>query len=201
MSESSSNSVQNALGIPFMMPATVPSALQSIIQPIYTIFQNIMWALVNFCGIAPLTPAAQLQRVADPTTALINNMGRFYATNLDTVAMESGDLVQVVASAGTLGFKLAIANTSGSKPACAFVSSPGGIPVSGIGEFVIFPGIATLAPDHPALPLIPGAVYYLSTTVAGKIQITRPTVGAEVVIVGYAASTTQLVFLYPQLTQ
>lgn len=199
MSESSSNSIQNALGIPFMMPATIPAALRPFFQPIYTIFQNIMWALTNYCGINPLTPSQQLQRVADPTTALANNMGRFYATNLDTVAMECGDLVQIVSSAGTLGFKLALATTVADQVACAFVSSPGGVPISGTGEFIIFNGVATLAPGHPALPLTPGAPYWLSPTLPGKIQITIPTPGAQAFTVGWAGSTNELIFIFPRL--
>jgi len=100
-----------------------------------------------------------------------------------------GQLVNLINTAGVTHAKLATAAAAGTAPALGFASSGDGVTSGNNGDVQAKGKIIGLT------GLTPGAIYYLSDTVAGSYQTAKP-VGAGKIVqpIGFAMDATVLYF-------
>lgn len=173
--------------LPYVMPSSIPTALQPFFKPIYTAFQSIIQNLIYYCGIAPRPPLAILSSSNDPTSILSNNVHRFYTQASEAIIQ--GAAVNLYASAGSLFVRNANATTS-TKPCHGFCSQSGGLTAGEIGEVIVVDGC-----NQNLSGLTVGALYYLSTN-SGQFTSNPPTASGNLQqCLGIAITANALLFL------
>jgi hypothetical protein len=115
---------------------------------------------------------------------LNTNQLRFYAQA--NGAISTNDLVYFTASGTTVKANRAQANAMATAAKAVYIGATA-LVAGDWAEFILSPALLI------TIGLTPGTTYYLSTTVAGGIQSTRPTVAGQIVQdIGVALSDTTL---------
>lgn len=187
MSSSTSNFQYNAptdFRIAQLPPGIDPELAAAFTQ-VYSAIQQIIFTLIDNCGIGPRNSGEWVQLASSAVTLLGGNLNRLYVQAVEDIPY--GAAVHLVAVSGKVQARLANA-TNSSKPARAFCTLTTGILAGEVGEVQIGTGTVLIG------GLTPGASYFLSTT-SGLIAPT-PAVAAGNIeqYVGFAIDTTTLTF-------
>lgn len=141
-----------------------PPAAEAIAE-LYNAAQNIIQALVNYCGIGPQSQSLWSQLAASPSTLLAGNLNRFYVTASENI--QFGAMINLFGNSGVVNARNANA-TDNTKPADGFCSTSGGIAAAGVGEVQLGHGLNLFN------GLTPGTRYFLDTS-PGLVTATKPT--------------------------
>ena len=169
------------LGLPNLPPEQIDPKLWSEFLTIYRAIQNLLLGVSQYTGIDP--PSDAERATMDPSTYLLGtNVERYYplaATNISR-----GQIVRLRPDIGAHWVSP------------AFATGPTGV-AFGVANETKAPGqnieiIAGLGLTDAISGMIPGTLYYLSTTV-GAIQNLRPLNPGEIIQpVGYALTSNQM---------
>lgn len=167
------------------VPEGLPPELVNSFNQVYASIQQLIFALVNNCGIGPRNTDQWVNLINSTTTLLSGNLNRFYTRASEPIAY--GAAVNLYNNAGTLNARNANA-TNNTKPCRAFCSTAGGVATGAMGEFQIVAGVAEIA------GLVPGTSYYLSTTNGLISAAAAVAVGNIEQYVGFAIDSTHLAY-------
>lgn len=156
--------------IPQTPDSKLPQEVQNALAEIYMGFQQVIFAFTDNCGIGPRAPGDWDKFNGFANSILQQNMGRFYATAAENIPF--GAMINLVNVASTTQIQNANA-TNLLKPAVGYCSTPGGILAGAVGEVILGGGIC------PIGGIIPGTIYYLSTT-NGVITNIPPTAAGNI---------------------
>lgn len=167
------------------LPEGLPPEQQAAFSQIYSAIQQIIFSLVNNCGVGPRNVNQWVELNGNTTTVLQGNLSRFYIQATELIPF--GAAVNLFNSGGTLLARNANA-TDGTKPCRAFCTTSGGIAAGAVGEVQVALGTIPIA------GLIPGSSYWLSTTNGLIVNGAPAAAGNLEQYVGFALSTTILAF-------
>ena len=167
------------------IPEGLPPELVNSFNQVYASIQQIIFSLVNNCGIGPRNSDQWTSLVNSSITLLSGNLNRFYTEATEDIAY--GAAVNLWNSAGQLRAQNANASDN-TRPCRAFCTSPDGVLTGAAGEFQLNTGVVQIG------GLTPGTSYFLST-VDGLIDAS-PAVAASNIeqYVGFAIDDTHLSF-------
>lgn len=164
----------------------VEDAVPKVKSVLDTIFQTLLQykaIFVRYCGVTSMPVAMWEQLAGSPSTLVAGNLTRFYT--IASEAIPYGAMVNLFLNAGQLEARKASATVAG-KECDGYCSTPSGAPVGEVSEFILRRGLVTLTG-----PLTVGQRYWLSATVPGGIQTTKPVAAGNVEqYLGMAITTT-----------
>lgn len=159
--------------------------VNSINGEIYASLQQMINALVNYCGIGPQLASNWSLLAGSSRTLLSANLRRFYAVAAENIGQ--GAIVSLVGSGGAVQVRNANA-TNNTRIADGFCSTSGGITAGAAGEVILGSGVVAIN------GLTPGQRYWLATT-NGLIQNVPATAAGNVEqILGIAIDATHFWF-------
>ena len=168
------------------VPEGLDPALQNTFNQVYASIQQLIFALVNNCGIGPRNGNQWAELATTPATTLLSgNLNRLYVQAQEVIAY--GAAVNLYDNAGTLGARNANA-TDNTRPCRGFCTSSAGIAIGKYGEVQVNSGTARIA------GLVAGTSYFLSTTNGLIAAGPAVALGNIEQYVGFAVDTTTLSF-------
>lgn len=166
-------------------PVTSFEDVNSVNTEIYASLQQMINALVNFCGIGPQLASNWSLLAGSSRTLLSGNLRRFYAVAAETVGQ--GAIISLVGSGGAVQIRNAN-STNNTRVADGFCSTSGGITAGAAGEVILGSGVVAIN------GLTPGQRYWLATT-NGLIQNVPATAAGNIEqILGIAIDATHFWF-------
>lgn len=166
---------------PPIVEAEVPKVAAAL-GIISSAFSQLVAVFVRFCGVSPMPPGLWSALDNSDSTIIAGNLTRFYATA--SVAIAQGEMINIFLSGGKLKIRKAKADVAGTE--CDGFCSAAPIAAGAVGEVMLRRGLATVAG-----PLVVGTRYWLSATVAGGLQTTKPVAAGNVEqYLGMAITTT-----------
>lgn len=160
--------------------------VNSVNNDIYASLQQMINALVNYCGIGPQLASNWSLLAGSSKTLLSGNLRRFYAVAAETVNQGA-----IISLTGPVGGAVQIRNanaTNNTRIADGFCSTTGGITAGASGEVILGSGVVAIN------GLTPGQRYWLSTT-NGLLQNVPATAAGNVEqILGIAIDATHFWF-------
>lgn len=170
-------------GIPTAPPPETPPEVYGQFQQVYSAIQSLIRTFIDSCGISSKSAADQISYDANPSSVLLENMGRFYI--MAGEALNYGELVTFYKAGNRIKAKRADA-TDNTKWCDAVCTNPRGIQLGEVGEVNVVAAVINTS------GLTPAARYYLSTS-PGRITATAPTGGGNLKqYVGQAISSNSL---------
>lgn len=173
--------------IDFRIPQAAPDGLEPqtrrAFEEVYGGLNQIVRALVTYCGIGPAVPANWAAYNNSSSTLLSGNLRRFYSTAAEAITY--GQLVSFYNDAGSLKIRLANA-TDNTRAAVGYCNVLTGVAAGEVGEFILGTGVPLFA------GLTIGAHYWLAT-VNGTISPTPALAAGNIEqYVGVAISASEL---------
>lgn len=174
----------------FYLPQNPPTDIkdpvaQQAFNELYNAIQNVIQALITFCGIGPQSASLWPSLAGSPSTLLEGNLNRLYVTASELIPL--GAAVNLFNNAGVLNARNANATTN-AKPADGFCTTSGGIALGAVGEVQLGHGVVNL------VGLVIGQRYWLST-VNGLITTVAPVAAGNIEqYVGIAIDVTSVFF-------
>lgn len=163
----------------------MPSSVVPAIEELYGSSQQIVRALIDYCGIGPQNPDKWPLLDGDPRTLLAGNLNRLYVKASENIVL--GAAISFHAVAGALRVRNANA-TNNTRICDGFCCFTGGIAANAVGEVVLNNGVAPIA------ALTVGQRYWLGTVNGLISNVPAVAAGNVEQYLGIAISTTAFSF-------